>query len=205
MAQAQQVAPRREYETVYVLRPDISKEGAEKVSKRVTEVMQREGGTLTKVESWGRRALAFPVANYRRAYYLYLKYVGSGSVVSELERNFRMLEGVLKYQTVKLRDEVDGSQVSVDAEAVEFEAIEPPVDEEPEQTLAEQLGLQEPPPREVRAEEAAPAEAAPAEAAEGVGAKEAGGDEAAEASKEAAEPSSDGSTDEAKEGEEDSQ
>ncbi len=163
MAQAQQTPP-REYETIYVLRPDITKEGAEKVSNRVAEVMQREGGTLTQVESWGRRALAFPVANHRRAYYIYLKYLGGGGVVSELERNFRMLDGVLKYQTVKLQDEVDAAQVTVDPEAVEFEVIEPPVDEEPEETLAEQLGLQEPPPREVRpeyGEEAAAAEGTP--------------------------------------------
>ena len=201
MAQTQQVAPGREYETVYVLRPDISKEGAEKVSNRVIEVMQREGGTLTKVESWGRRALAFPVANYRRAYYMYVKYIGSGAVVSELERSFRMLEGVLKYQTVKLRDEVDGSGVSVDPEAVEFEAIDPPVDEEPEQTLAEQLGLQEPPPREPRVEDAGAASAA----AEGVGSKAAEGDDGAEAPQKTAGSSSDGSTDEANGDEEVSQ
>ena len=151
MPQAQKTPP-REYETIYVLRPDITKEGAEKVSNRVAEVMQREGGTLTQVESWGRRTLAFPVANHRRAYYIYLKYLGGGEVVSELERNFRMLDGVLKYQTVKLRDEVDASQVTVDPEAVEFEVIEPPADDEPEETLAEQLGLQEPPHREVRAD-----------------------------------------------------
>ncbi len=151
MTLGQQAAP-REYETIYVLRPDITKEGAEKVSNRVAEVMQREGGKLTQVENWGRRALAFPVANQRRAYYIYLKYIGGGTVVSELERNFRMLDTVLKYQTVKLRDDVDADQVTVDPEAVEFEVIEPPAEEEPEETLAEQLGLQEPPPREHRAE-----------------------------------------------------
>jgi small subunit ribosomal protein S6 len=148
MAEAQAAAPRREYETIYVLRPDISKEGAEKISNRVSDVKKREGGTLTQVESWGRRSLAFPVSNHRRAYYVYLKYVGGGQVVSELERNFRMLEGVLKYQTVKLRDEVDLATVQIAPGDVEFEAIEPPLDEEPEETLAEQLGLQEPPARD---------------------------------------------------------
>lgn len=143
MTVAQRAAPGREYETIYVLRPDITKEGAEKVSTRVADVMQRTGGKLTLVESWGRRTLAFPLGNYRRAYYVYLKYLGGGAVVSELERNFRMLDTVLKYQTVKLRDEVDVAAVQVNAENVEFEAIEPPGDDEVEETLAEQLGLVE--------------------------------------------------------------
>ena len=157
MAEAQ-TAPGREYETIYVLRPDVTKERAERVSTRVAEVMDREGGTLTLVENWGRRALAFAVSNHRRAHYVYLKYLGGGKLVTELERNFRMLDDVLKYQTVKLRDNVDLATLQVVPEDVEFEAIEPPEDDEPEQTLAEQLGLTEPPARVSREREQAASE-----------------------------------------------
>jgi len=133
----------REYETIYVLRPDVSKESAARLSTRVGEVVSREGGMLTLVESWGRRALAFPVGKHRRAYYVYLRYVGGGRLVSELERNFRMFDEVLKYQTVKLRDDVDLAAVNVNPDDVAFEALEPPAEEEPEETLAAQLGLDE--------------------------------------------------------------
>jgi small subunit ribosomal protein S6 len=143
MEQSAVAALAREYETIYVLRPDVTKENAARLSTRVSEVVAREGGTLTLVESWGRRALAFPVGKHRRAFYVYLRYVGGGRLVSELERNFRMFDEVLKYQTVKLRDEVDPGTLAVNPDDVQFEALEPPVDEEPEQTLAAQLGLDE--------------------------------------------------------------
>jgi small subunit ribosomal protein S6 len=83
---------------------------------------------------------------------VYLKYVGGGGVVNELERNLRMLDDVLKYQTVKVRDEVDAGSVEIDPENVKFEAIEPPAEEEEEESLERALGLEDAPERQARSE-----------------------------------------------------
>ena len=142
----------REYETIYVLSPNTTKEGSEKIATRVGEVMEREQGVLTLVENWGRRQLAYPVSKHRRGVYVYLKYTGGGAVVNELERNFRMLDEVLKFQTVKVRDEVDPATVQVDVDAVKFEGVEPPMEgEESEETLEQQLGLADSPAAHSRA------------------------------------------------------
>ena len=135
----------REYETIYILRPDVPREGAEKVSSRLKEVVSREGGRLTLVETWGRRQLAYKVSRYRRGVYVYLKYVGLGALVTELERNLRMLDDVLKYQTVKISDEVDLAALQVSDEDVQFEAVEPPDEDEEDESLARSLGLEETP------------------------------------------------------------
>ncbi len=132
----------REYETIYVMRPEVTRESAERIAKRVEEVVQRESGQLTRVENWGRRQMAFAVGKSRRAVYVYVRYVGGGRLVSELERNLRMLDDVMKYQTVRLRDDVDLSALTVNAEEVKFEVVETPPDEEPEETLARRLGLE---------------------------------------------------------------
>jgi len=134
----------REYESIYVLSPTTSKEASDKVAARVTEVLGREGSTLTLVENWGRRQLAYPVSKHRRGVYVYLKYTGGGAAVAELERNFRMLDEVLKFQTVKVRDDVDPGSLKVDEAAIKFESLEPPAEEELEETLEQQLGLAEP-------------------------------------------------------------
>src|SRR6187551_1751952 len=97
----------REYETIYILRPDIDADGAEKIGSRLAEVVGRESGRLTKVETWGRRRLAYDIAKHRRGVYVYLKYLGGGKVVAELERNLRLFDGVLKYQTVLVRNDVE--------------------------------------------------------------------------------------------------
>ncbi len=154
MTQAQAALPLREYETIYVLRPDLTKAVAEKVATRVEDVVGREGGKLTLVENWGRRSLAYDVQHYKRGHYVYIKYLGGGETVSELERNFRMLDEVMKFQTVKVADGIDPSTVQVDAEATKFEADEPSAEEEEvELTLEQELGLAEAPrpPREAKA------------------------------------------------------
>jgi small subunit ribosomal protein S6 len=145
MAQAQVAGPARarEYETIYVLRPDVTREAQEKVAGRIGEVVGKEGGRLTQVESWGRRALAYPVYKHKRGVYVYLKYIGGGPVVDEIERNLRMLDDVLKYQTVKLREDIDAATVEVIPENVKFEAVEPPGEDETEESLERSLGLEE--------------------------------------------------------------
>jgi small subunit ribosomal protein S6 len=132
----------REYETIYILRPDVDTEGAGKVATRVTEVVAREAGMLSKVESWGRRKLAYPVRKYRKGVYLYLRFVGGGALVTELERNFRMLkDSVLKFQTVQLGEVEDVAAVKVDPEEVKFAAIEPLPEDEREEPREKLLGL----------------------------------------------------------------
>jgi small subunit ribosomal protein S6 len=133
----------REYETIFILRSDVTRESSESISARLTDVVGREGGKLTRIESWGRRRLAYPVGKQKRGVYVYLKYIGRGGLVSEVERNLRLLDDVLKYQTVKLNDEVARDTVAVAAEDLKFEYIEPPADTEAEDSLARELGLEE--------------------------------------------------------------
>jgi small subunit ribosomal protein S6 len=135
----------REYETIYVLRQDVDPDGADKVAGRVAEVVARENGKLVKVETWGRRKLAYVVAKQRRGVYYYLKYLGGGAVVSELERNLRMLDTVVKFQTVLLRDDVEVETVAVDPEEVKFTRIEVMPEEEKEESRERALGLVEAP------------------------------------------------------------
>ena len=135
----------RQYETIYILKPDVDAESAEKVGQRVQEVVTRESGKLTKVELWGRRRLAYDLAKHKRGVYVYLKYLGDGRVVSEVERSLRLSDGVLKYQTVLTANDVEVAAVAVNAEEVKFERVElPPLEEDREDSRERQLGLIEP-------------------------------------------------------------
>jgi small subunit ribosomal protein S6 len=140
----------REYETIYVLRPDVAKDSQEKIAQRMGDAVAREGGKLTTIENWGRRQLAYAVKKARRGVYVYLKYVGGGAAVAEVERNLRMLDDVLKYQTVQINDDVDASTVTVDAEALKFEPVELPGADEVEETIERKLGFEGGPDRNSR-------------------------------------------------------
>jgi small subunit ribosomal protein S6 len=132
--------PPRLYEAIYILRPDVSREAAQKVSSRVQEVVQKCNGQLTLVEHWGRRLMAYDIEHNKRGVYVYVNYLGDGVLVAELERNFRMLDEVMRFQTVKVEGEHD--LVALKDQTATVDSYEPPTEgEEEELTLEQELGL----------------------------------------------------------------
>jgi small subunit ribosomal protein S6 len=142
----------REYETIYILRPDVDGDGAEKVVDRVKDVIKRLDGTLTKLDNWGKRRLAYPIEKNTRGIFVYLKYVGFGDLVAELERNLRLLDEVVRFQTVLLADTIDPASVAVDPEEVQYLHVEEEEEEAEDLELerARSLGMAPRPPREPR-------------------------------------------------------
>jgi small subunit ribosomal protein S6 len=131
----------KEYETIYVLRSDVDADTAEKVQGRVAEVVARENGKLVKVEGWGRRKLAYPVGKAKKGVYVYVKYVGRGGLVQELERNLRLADAVIKWQTVLTNEEVQLDSVTIDPEEVKLQRLELPPEAEEQESRERALGL----------------------------------------------------------------
>jgi small subunit ribosomal protein S6 len=97
----------REYETIYILRPNTPNEGVADVNTRIKGVIEGMGGKIIKVDNWGKRRLAYEVAKERKGIYLYWLYLAQPGVVEETERNLRMLDSVIRYLTVKVDEDVD--------------------------------------------------------------------------------------------------
>jgi small subunit ribosomal protein S6 len=106
-----------------------------------TKVVDRATGKIVKVEGWGRRRLAYPVAKQRRGVYVYLKYLGGGGLVQEIERNLKLSDVVLKFQTVLLRDHVDVATITIDPEEVKLGRLELPPEDEVQESREKMLGL----------------------------------------------------------------
>jgi len=132
----------REYETIYILRPDVDNAVAEKVVDRAKDVIARLDGTLTKLDNWGKRKLAYPIQKNNRGLFVYLKYVGYSDLVAELERNLRLLDEVVRFQTVLLTEDIDPASVAVDPEEVQYLHVEEEEDsEDAELERARSLGM----------------------------------------------------------------
>ena len=97
----------REYETIYILRPNTANEGVAEVNTRIKGVIEGMGGKVIKVDNWGKRRLAYEVAKERKGIYLYWLYLAQPGVVEECERNLRMLDNVIRYLTVKVDENID--------------------------------------------------------------------------------------------------
>ena len=97
----------REYETIFLVRPDLAEDLVDKIVERMRGIVQREGGKVIRVENWGKKKTAYEVKKHLRAVYLRFLYLGTTKMVAEFERNLRMTDDVLKYQSVKIGDDVD--------------------------------------------------------------------------------------------------
>jgi len=97
----------REYETIYILRPNTPNEGVAEVNTRIKGVIEGMGGKIIKVDNWGKRRLAYEVAKERKGIYLYWQYLAQPGVVEECERNLRMLDNVIRYLSTKVDENID--------------------------------------------------------------------------------------------------
>lgn len=100
----------REYETIYLHPQDELDESVERTKERLRALVVREGGKVIKFTIWGKKKTSFEVARQNRAVFVHMQYVGPAAIVSEIERNLRMFDNVVRYQTVKLGDEVDANK-----------------------------------------------------------------------------------------------
>jgi len=105
---------KREYETTYILKPDISNEGISAVNTKIRGLIDAGGGNLLKVENWGRRKLAYEVKKQLKGIYLFWRYLGDPGLVEEVERNLRLSDQVIRYYSVKTGVNVDVATTATD-------------------------------------------------------------------------------------------
>ena len=89
------------YETLYIVHPDQGGRVKEFID-RFKKVIEALGGTISRVEEWGLRDLAYRIQKQAKGYYILLQYQSTARVVEELERNMKLTDGVLRCLTVRL-------------------------------------------------------------------------------------------------------
>jgi small subunit ribosomal protein S6 len=130
----------REYETIFILRPTTDPDEADRIAAKVTEIITTRGGKIFKLDNWGKRKLAYPINKTSRGIFVFVKFGGYEDVVAELERNLRLFDAVVRFQTVLNNPKIDLGGVAVDPEDTKFRRLEVTEDEaEPE--IAQRLGL----------------------------------------------------------------
>ena len=136
----------REYETIYILRANVDPDEADRIATRVREVIDGLGGKLLRIDNWGRRKLAYTIGKATRGVFVYLRYVGLNDLVAEIERNLRLIDDVVRHQTIRIKDKVRIEDYAVDPAETQFRRLEAPAPEEIEEPeLAQRLGLVERP------------------------------------------------------------
>ena len=94
----------RKFETLLLLSPELATDARETLLGTLTGILEREQGRIIVADHWGMRDLAYPVRKQMRGYYVRLEYAAPGSAIAELERNIRITDGIFKFMTVQLDD-----------------------------------------------------------------------------------------------------
>ncbi|MGD8367786.1 MAG: 30S ribosomal protein S6 [Desulfobacterales bacterium] len=97
----------RRYETMVIIDPEIPEQDRSGLFDRLGELITGQSGYLVECDEWGTRKLAYEIKKKPRGYYARLDFCGSGELVRELERNFRIDDRFLKYMTVLLDEDAD--------------------------------------------------------------------------------------------------
>ena len=107
MAETQAAVRLREYETIFLVKPDLTDDNVDKLKERVRGIVSREGGKVIRFTVWGKKKTLYPIAKQPRAIYVHTHYLGTSKMVAEVERNLRNFDEVTRYLSVKIADEVD--------------------------------------------------------------------------------------------------
>jgi small subunit ribosomal protein S6 len=92
----------RRYETVYIFDSALEEPAVtDKLTKFHALLTQNGAGTVTDVNHWGKRTLAYPLKNRETGYYVVAKFEADGAALPEYERLVKLDEGVLRYLVVQ--------------------------------------------------------------------------------------------------------
>ena len=92
----------RNYELVCIVQPELDETAFKGVIERVSNWVTEAGGKVDKVDVWGRRRLAYHIHKQREGQYVLLNVSLDPKSTSELERNIRYLEPVLRHMLVAM-------------------------------------------------------------------------------------------------------
>ncbi|MBI5563222.1 MAG: 30S ribosomal protein S6 [Deltaproteobacteria bacterium] len=92
----------KHYETVCIVKPDVGEDVTKGVVKKATDALEAGKGKLNKLDEWGRRRLAYPIAKKSEGYYFVMDYTSVPAVSKEIERLLKLNENVIRLQTVAI-------------------------------------------------------------------------------------------------------
>ena len=107
------------YETLFVIKPNLTEEATAAVMNKFTALIADNGGTVENVNVWGKRRLAYPIQYKTEGYYVLMNYKSEPSFPLEMERVLGITDGILRHMTTTSVDSVAPVVEAAPAEKVE--------------------------------------------------------------------------------------
>ncbi|ADG83808.1 30S ribosomal protein S6 [Thermincola ferriacetica] len=91
----------RAYEAMYIINPELDEEQSNAIVEKFQGIVTGTGGELVKLDKWGKRKLAYEIDHKREGFYVLMQFNGEPATAQELDRVFRITDGIMKYMIVK--------------------------------------------------------------------------------------------------------
>ncbi len=129
----------RNYETIFIINPDLSEEDTKGIIDKVKEIIQTLQGEVLKIDEWGQKKLAYDVKKHSKGYFVLLHFMGTPQILTEIERNLQIMDSVLKHQTVRLDEKAEKTAQMLSGEKISEKGEEPETtpEEKPEKSAEE--------------------------------------------------------------------
>ena len=92
----------RDYELIVIVSPDVPEEELPSHIDKISEFITNKGGSVTEVERWGKRKLAYPINHFREGTYVLTRFKIAPGTTAELEANLRISEKILRHLLIRL-------------------------------------------------------------------------------------------------------
>lgn len=90
----------KRYEVIAIVKTELAEEDIDAIMDKSSNIITQRNGVIAKAEKWGKRRLAYEIKKQKDGFYFFLDYAGDGSIVAEMERNFKIDDRVLKFMTI---------------------------------------------------------------------------------------------------------
>lgn len=91
----------RNYETLFIIDPNLDVEGIKNLVEKFKGLIETNGGEITNLDEWGKRRLAYKVENLTEGYYVLINFKGEPAVAQDLERVFKITDGIVRYLIIR--------------------------------------------------------------------------------------------------------
>ena len=91
----------RKYETIFILSPSFEEEAVKATIEKFKGVIENGGGTVDNVDFWGKRKLAYEINKVNEGYYTLINFTANTELPRELDRIFRITDGVIRHIIVR--------------------------------------------------------------------------------------------------------
>ena len=90
------------YETVFIMNPVLSENQVKETVKRYTDYMKKNKSEIVSEENWGLKKLKYTIQKKKSGFYYLIEYRANGSILSQMDVEFKRDEAILRWLTVKL-------------------------------------------------------------------------------------------------------